>query len=52
MDHEPEMVTKKKRRLVLGSELDVKIKDLYEKYVSFAFNLTVCVLNLSVSETV
>ncbi|XP_015878277.3 uncharacterized protein LOC107414639 [Ziziphus jujuba] len=32
MDHEPEMVTKKKRRLVLGSELDGKIKHLYYKF--------------------
>lgn len=33
MDHEPTRGPKKKKRLVLGSEMDEKIRDLYEKYV-------------------
>lgn len=32
MDHEP-IRNPKKKRLVLGSEMDEKIRDLYEKYV-------------------
>lgn len=31
MDHESEKAPRRKRRLVLGGEMEGKIKDLYEK---------------------
>ena len=33
MERESEGVSKMRKRVVLGSELDDKIRDLYEKYV-------------------
>lgn len=35
MEHKFERIAKIKKRNVLGSEFDEKIRDLYEKYVCF-----------------
>lgn len=44
MDDEPKRGAKKKRRLVLGSDVDDKMRDLYEKYVCCDLNVSLIVV--------